>query len=125
MAAILMGLNSTFWHQTVMGAQIEQYISTRAGVNLSKVFDQYLRTTMVPTFEYGSTATRCATGGRTSSRASTCRSRVTLDWPTMAVIHPTEAWQSVRVKLPNAVRLPRRPELLRQSEARGPMTVIG
>jgi hypothetical protein len=27
---------------------------------------------------------------------------VTLDWPSMAVIHPTEAWQSTRVKLPNA-----------------------
>src|SRR4029077_16862580 len=34
---ILIGLNRTLWHQTVMGAQIEQYIGTRAGVNLSKV----------------------------------------------------------------------------------------
>ena len=49
---ILLGLNKTFWHQTVMGKQIEDYISAQAGVNLTKVFDQYLRTTMVPTFEY-------------------------------------------------------------------------
>ena len=49
---ILRGLNSTFGKQTVMGSQIEQYISREAGTDLSKVFDQYLRTTMVPVFEY-------------------------------------------------------------------------
>ena len=67
------------------------------------MFEQYLRTTMIPTFEYtidGDTLSLSLE--RTSCRASTCRSRVTLDWPTMAVIHPTEAWQSMRVKLPNA-----------------------
>jgi len=41
---ILHGLNKTFWHQTVMGKQVEEYISAQAGMNLSKVFDQYLRT---------------------------------------------------------------------------------
>ncbi|HEX5581273.1 MAG TPA: M1 family metallopeptidase, partial [Gemmatimonadaceae bacterium] len=45
---ILRGLNRTFRHQTVTGAQIEGYISRAAGRDLSKVFDQYLRTTMVP-----------------------------------------------------------------------------
>src|SRR5256885_7357624 len=49
---ILRGLNKTFWHQTVMGKQVEDYISRQARVRLGKVFDQYLRTTMVPTFEY-------------------------------------------------------------------------
>ena len=33
---ILRGLNKTFWHQTVMGKQIEDYISAQAGVNLSQ-----------------------------------------------------------------------------------------
>ncbi len=50
--SILVGLNRTFWHQTVMGSQVEQYISQQASMNLVKVFDQYLRTTMIPTFEY-------------------------------------------------------------------------
>ena len=49
---ILRGLNAEFRHQTVMGSDIEQYISRHAGRDLSKVFDQYLRTTMVPTLEY-------------------------------------------------------------------------
>ena len=31
---ILRGLNKTFWHQTVMGKQVEDYISAQAGMNL-------------------------------------------------------------------------------------------
>lgn len=49
---ILRGLNSRFYHQTVTSAQVEQYISTLAKFDYSKVFDQYLRTTQVPTFNY-------------------------------------------------------------------------
>ena len=32
--------------------QIESYISERAGSDLSKVFDQYLRTTRIPLLQY-------------------------------------------------------------------------
>jgi aminopeptidase N len=32
--------------------QIEDYISTQSGIDFSNVFNQYLRTTQVPTFEY-------------------------------------------------------------------------
>ena len=49
---ILTGLNKTFYHQTVSTAQVENYISEKTGINFSKVFDQYLRTTKVPTLEY-------------------------------------------------------------------------
>jgi aminopeptidase N len=50
--SILRGLNSTFYHQTVTTKQIEDYISTQAGIDFSNVFNQYLRTPNVPTFEY-------------------------------------------------------------------------
>ena len=50
--SILVGLNKDFYHQTVTTAQIENYISTKSGINFSKVFDQYLRTTQIPTFAY-------------------------------------------------------------------------
>lgn len=49
---ILRGLNSEFWHKTVGTGQIESYISQKAGIDLSKVFDQYLRTTKVPLLKY-------------------------------------------------------------------------
>jgi aminopeptidase N len=50
--AILRGAQKTFRHQTIMGSQLEAYISGESGVNLSKVFDQYLRTTKIPVLEY-------------------------------------------------------------------------
>jgi aminopeptidase N len=49
---ILRGLNQTFWHQTVTGKQVEEYISRKAGMDFSKIFDQYLRTIMIPQLEY-------------------------------------------------------------------------
>lgn len=48
---ILRGLNKTFYHQTVTTQQVEAYISQQAGINFSKVFDQYLRTTQIPVLE--------------------------------------------------------------------------
>ena len=49
---ILRGLNKTFYHQTVTGKQIQEYISHEAGIDLTKVFAQYLTTTQIPVFEY-------------------------------------------------------------------------
>ena len=46
------GLNADFWHQTVTTEQIESYITKQAGIDLSKVFDQYLRTTKIPLLKY-------------------------------------------------------------------------
>lgn len=45
---ILRGLNTEFYHQTVTSAQIENYISQQAGIDLSPVFDQYLRDIRIP-----------------------------------------------------------------------------
>jgi aminopeptidase N len=50
--SILRGLNKTFYHQTVTTKQVEDYIIKESGKDLSKVFDQYLRTIKVPTLEY-------------------------------------------------------------------------
>jgi len=49
--SILRGLNKDFYHQTVTSKQVENYISQKSGKDLSKIFDQYLRTTMIPVLE--------------------------------------------------------------------------
>lgn len=49
---ILRGLNKEFYHQTVSSAQIENYLSDQTGIDLTEFWQQYLRTTMVPTIEY-------------------------------------------------------------------------
>ncbi|WP_440121114.1 M1 family metallopeptidase [Tenacibaculum sp. Ill] len=49
---ILRGLNADFYHKTVTTQEIEQYMIEKSGIDLSKVFDQYLRTVKIPKFEY-------------------------------------------------------------------------
>ena len=49
---ILRGLNKEFYHQTVKSEQVENYIAEHAGLDLKPFFDQYLRDTRIPTFEY-------------------------------------------------------------------------
>ena len=49
---ILRGLNEEFYHQTVKSEQIENYIIEHSGLDLKPFFDQYLRDTRIPTFEY-------------------------------------------------------------------------
>ena len=50
--SIMRGLNKDFWHKTVTTQQIESYISQKAGIDLSRIFDQYLRTTRIPLLQY-------------------------------------------------------------------------
>jgi hypothetical protein len=50
--AILMRLNSAFYHQTVTSKQIEDDLSMEVGLDLKPFFNHYLRTTTIPTFEY-------------------------------------------------------------------------
>jgi aminopeptidase N len=49
---ILRGLNRDFYHQTVTTRQIEDYLSRETGKDLSAFFNQYLRTTQIPTLEF-------------------------------------------------------------------------
>lgn len=49
---ILRGLNETFYHQVVKTEQIENYMIEQSGVDLSDVFDQYLRDTRIPVLDH-------------------------------------------------------------------------
>ena len=49
---ILRGLQKEFYHQTVTTTQVENYMNERIDYDLSPVFDQYLRHTNIPVFEY-------------------------------------------------------------------------
>ena len=48
---ILRGLNKVFYHKTVDTKRVENYISEQSGLDLTKVFDQYLRSVKIPVFE--------------------------------------------------------------------------
>ena len=90
---ILRGLNSTFYHKTVTTKDVEDYMTKQSGKNLSKIFDQYLRTTMIPVLEYK------VTGNNISYRWSNC-----VDGFNMPVklaggkdnwLQPAREWQTV------------------------------
>lgn len=48
---MLRKMNAVFYHQTVTTQQIEQFMSTELGMDLSKIFDQYLRSKKPPTLQ--------------------------------------------------------------------------
>jgi hypothetical protein len=84
-----------------MGKQVEDYISAQAGMNLGKVFDQYLRTTMIPKFEYRITGDTLAYRWTDVVPGFDMPVRVTLDWPTWTPIRPSTSWQTALVHLAN------------------------
>jgi aminopeptidase N len=49
---ILRGINKDFYHKVVTGDQVEKYLSEKTGLNLTTFFNQYLRDTRIPVFEY-------------------------------------------------------------------------
>nr|WP_214460482.1 M1 family metallopeptidase [Flavihumibacter fluvii] len=50
---LLRNLNKDYYHSTTSSAEIEHYISKYTGKDLSKLFDQYLRTTKIPQLQFG------------------------------------------------------------------------
>ena len=96
---ILRGLGKTFWHQTVTGKQIEDYISSHSGLDLTKVFDQYLRTTKVPTLEYKIQGSRLSYRWNNVVPGFAMPVRVTTGPAVYSWIRPTESWKASAIHL--------------------------
>ena len=96
---ILRGLNSTFWHQTVTGAQVQAYISKQAGADFSKIFQQYLTTTKIPVLEY-----KIADGHLSYRWTNTVPGfampvRAAVGDTTFAWLRATSAWKALPMKV--------------------------
>ncbi|HRP56172.1 M1 family metallopeptidase [Agriterribacter sp.] len=93
---LLRGMNETFYHQTVTGKQIEEYISKTSGIDLSKVFDQYVRTTQIPVLEYK------INGNKLSYRWTDCvkgfNMPLKINFGGEKWISPTEKWKTLKIK---------------------------
>ncbi|MGH7604999.1 MAG: M1 family metallopeptidase [Gemmatimonadaceae bacterium] len=96
---ILRGLGKTFWHQTVTTRQIEGYISTQSGLDLSKVFDEYLRTTKVPTLEYKLQGSRLSYRWSNVVPGFAMPVRITTSPGRLSWITPTESWKTTTLRL--------------------------
>ena len=97
--SILRGLNETFWHQTVMGTDIQAYMIREAGADLTKVFEQYLTTTDVPAFEYSIQGNELSYRWADVVSGFDMQVGVTLTDDGFTVVHPTQAWQTVELNL--------------------------
>ncbi len=99
---ILRGLNKTFWHQTVLGSQIQDYMIRESGKDLSKIFEQYLTTTRIPVLEYAveGAAVRYRWANVVPGFNMPIKVRLageSYDW-----VYPTEQWKTARFALPSA-----------------------
>ncbi|MDF2191519.1 M1 family metallopeptidase [Paraflavitalea sp. CAU 1676] len=95
---ILRGLNKDFYHKTVNSTEVERYVSAKAGFNYSKVFDQYLRTTQIPSFEYYFSDDKTKVFYRYSNCVPGFNLPLVLKSSTANVrIMPKEQWQSSTV----------------------------
>jgi aminopeptidase N len=92
--SILRGIQSTFARQTIMGKQVEDYISEKSGINFSKVFDQYLRTTMIPSLEWRIDNDTLRYRWVNAVDGFDMPVRVTLKSGTWDWIKPTRQWKS-------------------------------
>lgn len=91
---ILRGLNKDFYHQTVTTQQVEDYISKKSGIDFSSVFNQYLRSTKVPTLEYSQKGEELKF--RYTDIVKNLKLPVRIDGE--QTITPTEQWQTVKLK---------------------------
>jgi hypothetical protein len=99
---ILRGLNRDFRHQTVTGAQVEHYISEHAGVDLSRVFEQYLTTTRIPVLEYRIEGNTLRYRWSNVVPGFDMQVGATLSGDGFTILHPTEAWQAAPLRLAGA-----------------------
>jgi aminopeptidase N len=95
---ILRGLNETFGRRTVTGAQVTEYISRQAGMDLSRVFQQYLTTTEIPELEYRIQGNRLSFRWSRVVPGFDMPVRVTLAPGQYARIRPTTSWRTTDLR---------------------------
>jgi aminopeptidase N len=93
---MLHALNKTFYHQTVTTKTVESFMSEYAHRDLSKIFDQYLRTVKIPLLQFQSN------GDIISYRWGNCVPgfnmpvKVYVGGQPEHWIYPTDEWQTLR-----------------------------
>jgi aminopeptidase N len=91
---ILRGLNKEFYHRTINSADVEKYLIEKSGRDLSKIFDQYLRTAGLPVLEWK------IEDGNITYRWSNCVAGFNM--PVKLVngtwLEPSTSWKNIPVK---------------------------
>lgn len=95
---ILRGLNKDFYQQMVTSKQVENYINQKAKFNYDKVFDQYLRTTQIPSFEFYVAADKKSVTYRYTTCVKGFNLPITLtDKENTLKLLPTDSWKTTKL----------------------------
>ena len=119
---VLRGLNETFRHQTVNGAQVEAFMAERTGVKLDKVFDQYLRRSSVPVLEYRLEGSSLHYRWADAVPGFDMAVRADLGGGDFTWIHPTGTWQSASATLQDPAAFRVDPDFYVKTRPSGPGT---
>lgn len=95
--SILRGLNKTFYHKTVSTAEVEDYLSSKSGLKLGKIFDQYLRHTQIPTLEYKVVNNLLSYRWVADVKEFNMPVRVSIHANGYDLIYPTSKWKQVKL----------------------------
>ena len=95
---ILRGLNKTFYHQTVTGKQVEDFINKESGKDFTKVYEQYLTTTKIPVFSYKLKKGVLSYSWKNCVKGFNMPLKVTLETNKYTFIYPTEEIQKIKTK---------------------------
>lgn len=90
----LRGLNKKFYHQTVTTQMIEDYISNSLDKDLKPFFDQYLRSTTIPVFEYAIDKKELRYRFNNTNSSFTMPLQINIDGA-LRWVTPTTKWQTL------------------------------
>jgi aminopeptidase N len=90
-------MNKTFYHKTTTSTEVELFWTIQTGMDLTALFEQYLRTTQIPTFE----VKRSRTSGRIMYRWKDCIPSYNLPVGVFidgkkSLIKPRVDWQTIK-----------------------------
>ncbi len=102
---MLLEMNKVFYHKTVTTAEIESFLSQQSGIELPRVFDQYLRTVQIPELEYAFSVDKkllyfryvnCVPGFNLPLSIKADKGAVNVK------LNPTEEWQYISINAAQA-----------------------
>ncbi|MCO7186666.1 M1 family metallopeptidase [Tenacibaculum sp. XPcli2-G] len=94
---ILRGLNADFYHKTATTEEIEKYMIEKSGIDLSKIFDQYLRTVKIPELEYTIVNNTLKYRWNNVVKGFNMPIKVTIDGKD-ELLKPSDNWQTKTIK---------------------------
>jgi aminopeptidase N len=107
--AMLISMNTLYRHSTVTTQEIETFMSKFLGMPLQNIFDQYLRTTQIPSLDYK--LGKDGSSQKLYYRWSNCidqfdmKIKMPIQKDIFSWVQPSKEWQSIVVKFPDSVNI--------------------